>query len=323
MVTLQSTTGALVAEVDHFFLRSCHVKATLGFAIPSSVPSSVTNWWCDHSTEYAFVGVSYENQFEDIRKTFKGRYVRIYGACDREGFYNDVIEAAWDAGVGVHALIWFGWSDPNIWKTRRDNLLGTLHSNPKAKFVTRVVQFGSEPLYDNALDVNDLAAQIKAAKANLSSLAIPVTISELAYGYQERAKSDLVMSAIDFVDAHMLPFFAQDASVASQSWPDVENDINWFVKNGQGKKIYLSQVERLAFENISRVQPNSASAVANVQQEEDYFNLLDEKCTYFKSVAGDGIGWFAHIYSEDQEPGYGLYGSNGVLKFPFSPKTSC
>lgn len=69
--------------------------------------------------------------------------------------------------------------------TRRDNLLSILHSNAKAKFVTRVVQFGSEPLYDNVLSTSALAAQVTQAKANLSSLQIPVTVSEMAYGYQE------------------------------------------------------------------------------------------------------------------------------------------
>jgi len=85
----------------------------------------------------------------------------------------------------------FGWDDPEIWKTRRDTLLGTLHSNPKAKYVTRVVQFGSEPLYDNVLDPTELASQIQLAKANLSSLGIPVTISEMSYGFQAVTESSV------------------------------------------------------------------------------------------------------------------------------------
>jgi hypothetical protein len=56
---------------------------------------------------------------------------------------------------------------------------------------------------------------------------------------------------------------------------------------------------------------------------QNYYKLLDDNCAYFKGVAGGGVGWFAHIYSDDQEPGYGIYGTNGALKFPFSPKTSC
>ena len=49
--------------------------------------------------------------------------------------------------------------------------------------MTRVVQFGSEPLYDNVLPHQQLAEQVELAKANLSSLSIPVTVSELAYGW--------------------------------------------------------------------------------------------------------------------------------------------
>ncbi|KAG5643279.1 hypothetical protein DXG03_001246 [Asterophora parasitica] len=69
----------------------------IGFTVPSDVPSSLTRWWCDPSTEYGFVGFSYEvtacqnlttlrAEFLDIQQRFKGRYVRLYGACDRDGF---------------------------------------------------------------------------------------------------------------------------------------------------------------------------------------------------------------------------------------------
>jgi len=32
----------------------------LDFEMPTTVPSSLENWWCDSDTEYAFVGFSYE-----------------------------------------------------------------------------------------------------------------------------------------------------------------------------------------------------------------------------------------------------------------------
>ena len=46
---------------------------------------------------------------------------------------------------------------------------------------------------------------------------------------------------------------------------------------------------------------------------QDYFTLLDSKCPSFKNMTGGGVGWFAHIYSEDQEPGYGVV--DGNMKF--------
>lgn len=128
------------------------------------------------------------------------------------------------------------------WETRRDDLFSSLHANPVAKFVTRVVQFGSEPLYDDVLPHAQLAEQVTLAKANLSSLAINVTVSELAYGYQERGGAQDVLNAIDSINIHMLPFFAQNASTANASWPNVLNDLDWFVSHGDGKKMYFDEV---------------------------------------------------------------------------------
>lgn len=80
-----------------------------------------------------------------------------------------------------HAHVFqFGFNNDDLWKGRRDTLINTLHSNPKAKFVTRVVQFGSEPLFDRVLEASELAAQVSAAKTKLAGLNIAVTISELA-----------------------------------------------------------------------------------------------------------------------------------------------
>jgi exo-beta-1,3-glucanase (GH17 family) len=99
--------------------------------------------------------------------------------------------------------------------TSRFNALSSiLHTNPKGKFVTRVVQMGTEPLFDSVITPAALAAQVLNAKANLSDLGIPVTVSELAYGYQARNStgSQAVLDAIDSINAHMLPFFAQGAT---------------------------------------------------------------------------------------------------------------
>lgn len=109
----------------------------------------------------------------------------------------------------------FGFDGSNTWMARRDSLFGTLHSNPKAMFVTRGVQFGSEPLFDDVLSPSQLTVQVLAAKSNLSSLRIPITVSELAYGYQERGGAQDVLDAVDYINIHMLPFFAQNATTGT------------------------------------------------------------------------------------------------------------
>jgi hypothetical protein len=68
---------------------------------------------------------------------------------------------------------------------------------------------------------------------------------------------------------------------------------------------------------------SSGGPFAHLWRFQDYFNLLDAHCSDFKSAPGGGIGWFAHIYSDNQEPGYGIYDSSGRLKFPFSPRVHC
>lgn len=132
----------------------------------------------------------------------------------------------------------FGFDGSDIWETRRDTLFATLHANPLAKFVTRGVQFGSEPLYDNVLPHAQLAQQVTLAKQNLSSLNIPVTVSELAYGYQERGGAQDVLDAVDFINIHMLPFFSQEASIGA-SWADS------LLAHGRVADIGLGSSERL------------------------------------------------------------------------------
>lgn len=321
------------AHVDSSAGTQSSCFPALNFQKPFEPPKDNTNWWCDPSTEYAFVGFSYEvtacqsraqlnREFADIRQNFKSRYVRLYGACDNEGFYDDIVDAAWNNNLGVHALVWFGFNGDDIWETRRDSLFASLHSNPLAKFVTRGVQFGSEPLFDNVLSPADLTTQVNLAKKNLTSLNIPVTVSELAYGYQERGGAQDVLDAIDFINIHMLPFFSQEASIANNSWPLVTGDLDWFIQHGDGKKMYLDENGWPSVTSPS-VQPNSPNAVSNVQNEHDYFVLLDQMCEFFKTAAGGGVGWFAHIYSDNMEPGYGIYDTNGKRKFKFNPRTHC
>ncbi|KAJ8597505.1 glycoside hydrolase [Rhizopogon salebrosus TDB-379] len=301
--------------------------------MPSNVPSSTQSWWCPADTEYAFLGFSYEvtacqsasklkADFADIKNTFGSRYVRLYGACDRDGFYDDIVDAAWAAGLGVHALIWFGFDGGNQWMTRRDSLVSSLVGNPKAKFVTRGVQFGSEPLFDNVLPHSELASQVISLKSKLSGVGIPVTVSELAYGYQERGGAQDVLDAIDFINAHMLPFFSALATTGAAAWPLVEIDLNWFIAHGNGKKIYLDENGWPSVTSPG-VQPNSVLAQPSVANEANYFTMLDSHCEDFKQGPGGGVGWFAHIYSDDQEPGYGIYDTSGKKKFAFKPRTCC
>lgn len=63
-----------------------------------------------------------------------------YGfSCGIVSASDTIVDAAWNNGLGIHALVWFGFDGDDVWKTRWSALLASLRSNPKAKFVTRVV----------------------------------------------------------------------------------------------------------------------------------------------------------------------------------------
>lgn len=162
-----------------------------------------------------------------------------------------------------------GFSNCNLLQSRFNALSSSLHNNPKGKFVTRVVQMGTEPLFDDVITPEALTTQVNNAKANLSDIGVLVTVSELAYGYQERntSGSQDVLNAVDVINAHMLPFFAGDATTGvyfiphaqigpspspfercltcpsgQNAWPDVLSDLDYFIEHGSGKKINLDEV---------------------------------------------------------------------------------
>jgi exo-beta-1,3-glucanase (GH17 family) len=115
-----------------------------------------------------------------------------------------------------------GFVDCSLLTTRFNALSSILHSNPKGKLVTRVVQVGTEPLFDDVITPAALAAQVISIKQNLSDIGIPVTVSEMAYGYQIRPGSQAVLDAIDSINIHMLPFFAGDATTGVYQVPDIQ-----------------------------------------------------------------------------------------------------
>lgn len=104
-----------------------------GFNTPDS-PTGIDldDWWCSRDSEYAFLGFSHgvnscpsksslASSFKQMKSQYGARYVRMYASCDRSGFFDDVVEAAYDAGLGVYALVWCvlgpSWHRPQLTNT--------------------------------------------------------------------------------------------------------------------------------------------------------------------------------------------------------------
>jgi len=307
----------------------------LGFVPPVGVPTKTpANWWCLDSNEAGFFGFSYDigacqskatltADFTRMRTKFRSRFVRLYSACDNVGFMDNVISAAYGAGIGVYALIWFGFDGTSEWKGRRDALIKTVKTNKLAPYVIKSIDVGSEPLYDWVLTPTDLAAQVVYVKAQVKPYGIKVGISEMQYGYTVQGDSSAVLKAIDYVHAHQLPFFDQKATNGAAAWSSVLTSTKWFLQKTNGtKKIIFSQTGWPT--NTNTWPANSPKAVASVASSQQYATLLDQKCEELKAlVGGDGVGWFWQIWKDAQLDGWGLLDWNENPKFNFAPRTAC
>ncbi|KDQ20406.1 glycoside hydrolase family 17 protein [Botryobasidium botryosum FD-172 SS1] len=310
----------------------------LGFTAPSGKPSTkLSDWWCKEDDEHGFLGFSYavnacpsqaqmKSDFTRMRKDFNARYVRIYSACDTKGFYDQVVNAAYESNLGVFAMVWFGFDGGNEWKTRQSALLSTIETNSLAPYTIRSFDMGSETLFDHDVSVKELAQQIKNVKAAVEKYGIVVSTSDMQYSYvapgNEGAPKD-ILSVVDQVHDHVLPFFDQDAKDGSNAWRSVLNSVDWFLQNTNNtKKIILTQTGWPSNTNVWKA--NSKTAVASVKSEQDYYSLIDSKCSELKKKGPrGGIGWFWQIYEDSMLDGWGILGDDGKPKFKFAPITSC
>jgi len=288
----------------------------------------------DPITVYAFSGFVYNidgctphdqvyNAFKDMVTTYKARIVITFGGCDANGYFTDLINMAQSVNLKIIPLVWFGYDGGDQWKERANVIIKAVIANPKPVYG---VAYGDEPLYDWAAgDPQTLADAIKSMQSQFkqAGLNIPVSISEMAYGYQQAMSSgaQAVIDAVDMAMINTFPYFAQDAHEggSSYSWNDFMNDMNWFKDHFNGKLLLVTQTGWPSDDSVW--PPNSPDAVVSVQSEQDYFNLLDSKCSsYFKT---NNVGWMARMYDDNGLPGWGVKDFNENPKFPFSPKLTC
>ena len=77
-----------------------------------------------------------------------------------------------------------------------------------------------------------------------AGLSIPVSISDMAYGWQQAGDTSAVAAAVDFFMINNFPYFAFDAGFGSDatSWNDFTTDMSYFMSISQGKPLLVTQV---------------------------------------------------------------------------------
>ena len=83
------------------------------------------------------------------------------------------------------------------------------------------------------------------AAAGLSD--IPVSTSELAYGWQISGNITAMVDAVDFFMINNFPYFAFDATTGGSdiAWADFLNDMDYYASIAQGKPLLVTQVSFL------------------------------------------------------------------------------
>jgi exo-beta-1,3-glucanase (GH17 family) len=175
-----------------------------------------------------------------------------------------------------------------------------------------------------------------------AGLDIPISISELAYGWQISGNITAVSDSVDFFMINEFPYFAQNAQAggSSSSWQNLLTDMEYFETLANGRPLLITQVSfRLSLlgnyvvcpselnyfqtgwpSNEDEFAPNSPAVVASVASEEAYWNLLDRHCEdYFKAK---NIGWMWRAYSDVIE-GWGVIKLNGTDKWPWRARLLC
>ncbi|KZP00818.1 glycoside hydrolase family 17 protein [Calocera viscosa TUFC12733] len=247
-------------------------------------------------------------------------------------YYDTIITAAGWTGINIIPLVWTLPIHP-IGQNYTTNDTFAIKSVPRIYAVTQAVirnpgpvlavALGDEPLYDNdAGSADALAAYILQMKASFqeAGLDIPVSISDMAYGWQISGNITSVQDAVDFFMINNFPYFDGNAVWGgdNNSWASFLSSIDYFQSLANGRPLLVTQTGWPS--NTNTFAPNSADVIATVPSEEAFFKLLDSHCEdYFKQA---NIGWMWRNW-DDAIDGWGALYDNGTEKWPIQARLDC
>ncbi|KZT61343.1 glycoside hydrolase family 17 protein [Calocera cornea HHB12733] len=247
-------------------------------------------------------------------------------------YYDTIIQAAELAGIYIIPLV---WTLPIHYAGQNYTAVDTfaIKSVPRIYALTEAVirnpgpvlavALGDEPLYDDdAGSPEALASYILGMKASFQAagLDIPVSISDMAIGWQQSGNITSVQNAVDFFMINNLVYYNNNSVWGGDqvTWANFLDVMSYFDELAQGRPILVTQTGWPSNENTW--PSNSTDVQANVPSEAAYWNLLDYHCEdYFKA---NNIGWMWRSWSDNID-GWGALYVNGTAKFPVEARLTC
>ncbi|TDL26979.1 glycoside hydrolase [Rickenella mellea] len=277
-------------------------------------------------------------------KAAGARTVITFDECNKDGYYGgavfnlslflkldqhifkiDVIKAAGSARMSIIPLVWTLCNPGQTWQST---------VVPKIKQITQAVignpgpvlavAMGDEPLFDHdAGDPSTLAKAIMQMKSDFKNAGIPdipVSISDMAYGWQSGGDVSSVVTAVDFFMINNFPYFGSKAESggSDSTWKSFTSDITYFQKMANGKPLLVTQTGWPSAKG--EWSSNSKNVVVSVESSQGFWALLDSHCEdFFKK---NNIGWMWRSW-DDTISGWGVLKSDGTKKWDFSAKQTC
>lgn len=264
--------------------------------------------------------------FKTMKSIGAGNVI-TFGLCNKGtdvSYYGELLSAAADAQIHIIPLIWTLLDSGQNFKDKVVPIMNAVIEAVK-KDPTHVlaVSLGDEPLFDNDAGSPDtLAKFILSMKSEFkeAGLDIPISISDMAYGWKSSGNISAMADAVDFFMINNFPYFAQNARYGgdNNAWEYFTRDIEYFEGIAKGKPLLVTQTGWPS--NKELWAPNSKNIVVNVNSEQAYWELLNEKCSdYFKAK---NIGWLWRSFN-DQLSGWGAYDIDGKPKWDINVNATC
>jgi len=287
---------------------------------------------------YAFAGFVYaidacqssgtmNKDFSNMVNKYKARNVITFGHCQSKGFYGQIISAAKSSNINLILLadtLPNGGYDDGAVSSTISTIVKAIIANPDPVLALAI---GDEPFFDSDLGgVGGIVGKINYAKSQFKAagLDVPVSVSDMAYGWQsagQTSASSQGAKAVDFFMANVFPYFSSSATTGGSqgAWNSFKKDIEFFESIAGGKPIMVTQTGWPS--TREEFAPNSNSITVSKSSAGQYWHLLDNHCSdFFKAK---NIPWMYRSFN-DQIAGWGLLDGSGTPKFDVShTKTTC
>jgi len=246
-------------------------------------------------------------------------FVRTYlTSCRQASVWKNLVRAGRDNNMAVIGMIWWDFGpSPDKMRDSENAILSVFEDSELGKIAPYVI---------HSIEFNDEVGEegdwwmdpLKQFKARAAKYGVPVAISDDwdrdVYHSNTDYLNDWGKKANDADDethAHVIPYFHNGDPHNVMDY--LKKQVSFFQRNNMKRPYIISQSEWPSAGGGHAYRPQWD----NIQSFKVYWGAFLNNCDYFKQ---NKVGWFMHVFSDNQEGGLGLLDYNGNPKMDFNPQ---